>query len=217
MKADNLVELTNSMVCYGVSLCVFVTLNLYKHYNTEQYALQVPPHIKSQQLRQAAETCWAYVISWTSTCLLVPIFSHLIFAEVYALKGGVADSTVTVIGLTWGFFLAMIVWIYIQWIARFRSKVLISVFFLAMFGVYIAQVFFTFASLHTTEPGHFVVFLFIIPIVTSIDATRRSNNYRDTVDNMVRAPSARKAVANTLANNAHVFTVPTGEDSDSDK
>ncbi len=174
MKADNLVELTNSLVCYGVSVCLFVAMNLYKKVSLEEHV----SYTDLSALRSRAENGWSYFISWTSTCILVPVFSHAIFAEVYALEGGVADSTITIITTTWLFMLAAILWIYIQYIACFTGRLIIGVFFAAYSILYIFMVFIVFSSLHTMQPVHYVALLFIIPLVSSIVATRHANTFR---------------------------------------
>lgn len=187
MKADGLVELTNSMVCYGVSLALFVSVNLYKRIATSDHEAALALIVVPQKASQKAETSMSYILAWILTCLLVPLFSHSIFAEVYSMKGGVADATVTIISSAWLFMLAIIVWIYMQWIVRVRAKWVYAIYFAFVTIVYIVLIFFVFGALRTFQAEHLLFLAFSIPLALAMDASRRSNNYRDQYEKTVKA------------------------------
>lgn len=192
MKADGLVELTNCMVCYGVSFTVFIAVNLYKHIVTGEH--DDLSTISGRPVRQA-ESSISYVIAWLSTCLLVPLFSHSIFSEVYSMKGGVADATVTIIGFSWLFLLEIVVWIYLQWIIRVRSKWVYVIYFTAMTILYFVFIFIVFGALRSFEATHVLVFAFSIPLIFAMDASRRSNNYREQHEKEGRIPNTKGVVS----------------------
>ncbi len=196
MKSDNLVEITNALVGYGVSVALFVAMNLYKHVITEEYVTQGVPSSNPRRQQQLAENGWAYKFTWIATCVLIPIFSNVLFVEVYSEPGGVADSTVSILALVWSFMGTMMLWIYVQYIARFHSKVVIVFMFILMFAVYLALVGFVFGSLHSMHPGHFIVILLFLPIVSSIIATQKSNNYREAASKNGAIPSSRTHYTN---------------------
>lgn len=214
MRSDALVEFTNALACYGVSFCVFVSLNLYKHFVTKASAKLAVPHFNQAKMLEAAENSISYKLAWTSTCLLVPLFSHLIFAEVYTMQGGIADSSLTILGLTWTFMLIMIVWIYAQWILMLSSRLLSGIFFLVVLGSYMALIVNVLGGLGTWSYDNLLVFVFFIPIVSAIDATRRSNNYRTYCRNHAQLPQASAATSSKLATPKSAFSFATVVDSD---